>query len=215
MESAATDQIDERDRLDKAANGDGHALGQVLDGYRRRLLRMIRLRLDRRLQSRLDASDVIQETFVEASRRLKEYLANPEVPFGVWLRFLTGQKILQLHRHHLGVQARAADREISLHHGPMPQATSAALAEQLMGAITSPSQGFLKAEMRVRLQESLNAMEVMDREILALRHFEQMPFAEAAQVLGIKRTAACNRYVRALKRLKSMLADDPSDLRGF
>lgn len=211
MESVSTDQSDERDRLHRAAGGDGHALGEVLDGYRRRLLRMVRLRLDRRVQGRLDASDVIQETFVEAARRLKEYLADPSVPFGVWLRFLAGQKILQLHRHHLGVQARAADREISLHHGPMPQATSAALAEQLMGEITSPSQGFLKAEMRVRLQEALNAMDAIDREILALRHFEQMPFSEAALVLGIKRTAACNRYVRAMKRLKTMLTDDPSD----
>lgn len=201
---------DERDLelLKQADGGNEASWSELLDAYRDRLKRLVRLRMDRRLQARLDASDVLQDTFLEAAGRLGDYLKDPDkMPFGLWLRFLTGQKILQLHRKHLGVKARDANREISLHNGPMPQATSVALAERLIGQLTSPSQGAIKAEMRLRLEETLTEMDEVDREIIALRHFEQLSLAEAAVVLDIKHTAACNRYVRALGRLKDLLAE--------
>lgn len=195
--------------LEQARQGDPKAVGDLLDHFRNRLRRMVALRMDRRLQGRIDASDVIQETYLEASSRLAEYLREPTMPFYIWLRFLTGQRLAMLHRHHLGVQARDAGREVSLYKGALPEATSAALAAQLVGRFTSPSVAAVRAEMKIRLQEALNSMDSMDREVLALRHFEQLSNAETAEVLGLKPPAACNRYVRALERLKAILTDMP------
>jgi RNA polymerase sigma-70 factor (ECF subfamily) len=114
-----------------------------------------------------------------------------------------------LHRQHLGVQARDAGRELSLHRGPYPQATSISLAQQLLGRMTSASQAAVRAELQTRLQVVLNGMDVIDREVLALRHFEELTNAEPAEVLGIQKSAASNRYIRALKRLKEILDSMP------
>ena len=168
---------------------------------------MIQVRLDRRLQGRVDPSDVIQEAFIEASARLHDYLANPSMPFFVWLRFITIQKLMILYRHHVRTQARDANREISLYSGILPEASSAALAQQLLGRQTSPSQAALRAERKFRLEEALNRMQTIDREVLLLRHFEELGNLETASVLGISPTAASNRYVRALKRLKEILEE--------
>jgi RNA polymerase sigma-70 factor (ECF subfamily) len=148
---------------------------------------MVRLRLDPRLQSRIDPSDVLQEAFLEAAQRLPEYLRDPKMPFFLWLRFLTGQKLLALRRRHLGTEARDAGREVSLYRGAMPEASSACLAAQLLRRITTPLQAALRAEMKVRLQEALNRMDPLDREVLALRHFEQLSHVEAAEALGLTR----------------------------
>jgi RNA polymerase sigma-70 factor (ECF subfamily) len=166
---------------------------------------MIALRLDQRLQGRIDPSDVIQEAYLEASTRLEDYLRRPAMPFFLWLRFLTGQKLMELHRHHLGAQMRDAGREVSLYRGSLPETSSAALAAQLLGHGTRPSEAAVRAERKIRLQEALNTMDPVDREVLALRHFEQLTTPEVAQVLGIKEAAASKRYLRALKRLKEIL----------
>src|SRR6516165_528527 len=193
----------------RAGAGDSTALGQLLDAYRKPLRRMVRLRLDSRLQGRIDASDVIQETFLEVTRRLPEYHSNPRMPFFLWLRFLTGQKLLELRRRHLGTQARDAAREISLYQEALVPASSACLAAQLLGKMTAPLQAAIRAEMKLRLQEALNGMDPLDREVLALRHFEQLDNTETAQVLGISPSGASSRYLRALKRLKEILRDVP------
>jgi RNA polymerase sigma-70 factor (ECF subfamily) len=170
---------------------------------------MIRLRLDRRLQRRLDPADVLQEAFLEFARRFTEYVANPTLPFYLWLRLLTGQKLAALHRHHLGAKMRDAGQEVSLHHGDLPRASSASLAELLMGRFTTASRAAIRAETQVRVQEALNSMDPVDREVLVLRHFEMLSNEETAQVLGLKRQAASNRHARALKRLKEILAQLP------
>jgi RNA polymerase sigma-70 factor, ECF subfamily len=118
-------------------------------------------------------------------------------------------KLRELHRHHLGTQMRDAGREVSLYHGAMPETSSAALAAQLLGQATRPSEAAIRAEVKIRLQEALNSMDPLDREVLALRHFEQLTPAETAQVLGVKEKAAGMRYVRALRRLKEILASLP------
>ena len=120
---------------------------------------MVALRLDQRLQGRIDPSDVIQEAYLEASARLAEYLRNPSMPFFLWLRFLTGQKLVTLHRHHLGVKMRNAGQEVALYHGSLPEASSAALAAQLLGHDTRPSEAAIRAEMKIRVQEALNSMD--------------------------------------------------------
>jgi RNA polymerase sigma-70 factor (ECF subfamily) len=170
---------------------------------------MVSLRLDPRVQRRIDASDIVQEAYLEVSQKLDDYLRDPKLPFHLWLRLVTGQKLALAHRQHLGVKARDAGREISLHRGAYPAASSAALAARLMGKLTTPSQAALKAELRLRIQEALNSMDAIDREVLTLRHFEQLTNAETALVLGIKEPAACNRYFRALERLRGILGSAP------
>lgn len=191
--------------LRSAAGGDAQAQTQLFERFRRRLKKMVRLRLNRRLQGRIDDSDIVQDALLAASRRLPQYLENPQAPFFLWLRRITGDKLLETHRTHLGTQARDAEREVSLHRGALPPATSVSLAAQLVGRLTSPSQAAVKAEMRIQLQEALNSLDPLDREILALRHFEQLTNAEAAQELELEPSAASKRYIRALARLQKVL----------
>jgi RNA polymerase sigma-70 factor (ECF subfamily) len=198
--------------LREAAQGDPERLGALLEQHRPRLRRMVALRLDPRLHGRIDPSDVIQEAYLEAAARLAEYLRQPTMPFFLWLRFLAGQKLVTLHRHHLGRQMRDVGREVSLYRGRLPEASSAALAAQLLGHEARPSEAAIRAELKVRLQEALNRMDPLDREILALRHFEQLSLAEAAQVLGLTESGACRRHLRALKRLKEILSGLPGGL---
>jgi RNA polymerase sigma-70 factor (ECF subfamily) len=204
-----SDPTDTPELLRQAAAGDAHALGDLFDRHRDRLRRMVQMRLDRRLRGRVDPSDVLQEAYLEFARCLADYLHNPQVPFFLWLRFLTGMKLQALHRHHLGTKARDAGREVSLHRGAGPRASSASLAAQLLGRHTTPSQAALRAELRARVQKALNDMEALDREVLSLRHFERLSNAETAQVLGLSETAASNRFVRALKRLRKVLLSVP------
>ena len=199
-DSAATNEL-----LQRAAQGDQQCLGKLLEGDRDRLRRMVALRLDRRLCGRISPSDVIQEAQLEAAQRLAEYLRNPTMPFFLWLRLITGQRLLALHRRHLGAQMRTAGREVSLDRPFLPQATSAALAARLLGRDASPSAAAIRAEMKVRLQDALDSMDPIDREVLTLRHFEQLSTTETAQELDISEEAAKKRHVRALKRLKAIL----------
>jgi RNA polymerase sigma-70 factor (ECF subfamily) len=176
---------------------------------------MVALRLDQRLQGRIDPSDVIQETYLEAWSRLAEYVRKAKMPFFLWLRFLAGQKLVTLHRHHLGVQMRDPAIEVSLYRGTLPEASSAALAGQLLGHDTRPSEAAMRAEMKIRLQEALNSMDATDREVLALRHFEQLSRGETALLLGVNEAAVSKRYFRALKRLKVILTSLPGGAGEF
>ena len=206
---------DDQHLLERARGGDPGAVNDIFVRHRDRLRRMVELRLDWRLQARVDASDVIQDAFLDVARRLPDYLQNPSLPLFVWLRLVVAERLAALRRHHLGTHMRDAGREVSLQAGAMPPASSAALAAQLLGRLTSPTQAALRAERVLRVQEALNALDPIDREILALRHCEQCSRAEAAQVLGINEAAAAQRYVRALKRLKAVLADMPGGLEGI
>ncbi len=125
--------------LRRICAGEQRALGELFSAHRERLRRMVQLRLDRRLYGRIDPSDVIQEAYLDASRRLDEFAADPRMPPFVWLRLLTAQRLVTLHRVHLGVKGRDAAREVSLHSGPLPSADSRSLAAQLLGRLTSPS----------------------------------------------------------------------------
>jgi RNA polymerase sigma-70 factor, ECF subfamily len=200
------------DLLRRARAGDPWALAALFDRYKGRLRHMVRLRIDRRLAGRLDASDVLQEAYLEADKRFAEYLRDPTIPIFLWLRLVTGQKLTDLHRHHLGAKMRDAGMEVALHRGALPQASSVSLAELLLGRLTTPTRAAHRAEMQRRLQEALNRMDPIDREVLVLRHFEELSNVETAQVLGLETTAASNRYIRALKRLKEVLGSAPGHL---
>lgn len=205
-----TDDMSEQSALlQGAAQGDQAAVERLFAMHRDRLKSMVRLRLSRRLQGRVDESDVLQEAFVDLSRRLPEYLQDPKLPFFLWLRHLTGLKLTEMHRKHLGTQLRDVDREVSLHRGALPEANSVSLAAHLLGTLTTPSQAAIKAEQRLYVQEALNAMDPIDREVLALKHFEQLSISEIAEVLELSKAGAGSRYLRAIKRLKDILTRIP------
>jgi RNA polymerase sigma-70 factor, ECF subfamily len=201
--------------IERVRAGDVDALNALFTRHRERLRRMVDIRMDRRLQARIDASDVLQEAYLEVIQRLDEYLSNPKLPLFLWLRLVVGQRLMTLHRRHLGAQQRDAGREVSLFREALPAASSAALAAQLMGKFTSPTQAAMRAERMLRLQEALNTLDPIDREVLSLRHFEELTRTEAAQVLDITEAATAKRYVRAMKRLTNLLADMPGGLEGL
>jgi RNA polymerase sigma-70 factor, ECF subfamily len=196
--------------IQRALTGDESALSAIFDAYRTQLRRMIRLRLDRRLSGRVDSSDVLQEAYLDVRRRLGEYACDPAaMPFHLWLRLIAGQRLTDVHRFHLGAQMRDAGQEVSLHRGPFPQASSVSLAAQLLGKMTSASHAAIRAEHKLIVQEALNGMDPIDREVLALRHFEHLSNDDTALVLGLSKSAASNRYIRALRRLKEILSSIP------
>jgi RNA polymerase sigma-70 factor (ECF subfamily) len=193
--------------LDRLRAADDQALGELFMLHRERLWRMLYVRLDDRLRSRLAPDDVLQETFLDVARRIGEYLAGPAVPFYVWLRFLTVQRLQMMQRAHLGAQMRDAGREVATARGGGPFASSESMAGQLVSHLTSPSQAAIRRELQQRLRAALDEMDPLDREVLALRHFEELSNGEVAEVLGITKEAASKRHVRALKRLRDILGD--------
>jgi RNA polymerase sigma-70 factor (ECF subfamily) len=193
--------------LDRLRANDHQALGELFLLYRPRLWRMVCVRLDRRLASRVAPDDVLQETFLDVARRVGEYLANPAVPFYIWLRSLTVQRMLMVQRGHLGAQMRDVGREVPLPRDAGPLASADSLAGQLIGRMTSPSQAAIRHELQDRLRAILDSMDPLDREVLALRHFEELANNEVAQILGISKEAASKRHVRALQRLKAVFME--------
>jgi RNA polymerase sigma-70 factor, ECF subfamily len=198
---------DDQRLIERARTGDAAATGEALVRHRARLRRMVEARLDRRVRGRVDPSDVLQDGFVDAVAKLPAYLADPKLPLFLWLRLVIGERLAKVHRDHLGAQVRDAGREVTLYRGPMPAASSAALAAHLLGKETSPTQAAVRAERLLRIQEALNALDPLDREILSLRNFEELTHAEAARVLDIAEAAAAKRYIRALRRLKDVLTN--------
>ena len=177
--------------------GDDAALGALFERHRERLQRMVHFRLDPRLVGRIDAEDVLQDAYLEAGKRLGAFRGDDK-PFLVWVRLMTQQTMIDLHRRHLGASMRNAGREISA-------PASGTLSGFFVGQITSPSHAVMREEVRLRIEQALDSMDAIDREVLLLRHFEELSNKEAAAVLGIQENAASNRYVRALGRLKGLL----------
>jgi RNA polymerase sigma-70 factor (ECF subfamily) len=202
------------DPIEQLRGGDCQALAALFERHRDRLRRMVELRIDPRLRGRLDASDVVQEAFLDVAHDLDAYLTDPKLPPLLWLRLHVGRRLTRLHRRHLDTRMRDAGQEISLDQGALPHAGSAALALMLLGQLMSPTQAAQRAERMLRVQQALNSLDPIDREVLALRHFEQLGRAEAALVLGISQEAGAKRYFRALKRLKDELATMQSEGKG-
>jgi RNA polymerase sigma-70 factor (ECF subfamily) len=208
----SADTPTDEDLLEAARTGDEAAL---VERHRDRLECMVRLRMDRRLQGRVDPADVVQEAYLAIRGKLPQYSADPPLPFFLWLRLEVGQKLVDLHRFHRGTQMRDAGQEVSLQQGALPPVTSLSLAEQLLGKLTTASRAAMRAELRTRVQEALNSMDPHDREVLILRHFEELTNAEAAPGLGIQPSAAVNRSARALKRLKDVFQGMPGGIEGI
>jgi len=195
------------DLIYRAVGGDEPAMAELFDRHRDRLRRMIRLRLDRRLQGRVDASDVLQDAYIDLAQKLPGYSCGSSPPFPIWLRLVVGERLLRVHRHHLGAAMRDAGREISIHQGATPRADATSLAAHLMGRFTSASGAAVRVELRQALQAALDGLDEIDREVIALRHFEELSNDETAAVLGLTKAAASKRYVRAMLRLKAAVGE--------
>jgi RNA polymerase sigma-70 factor (ECF subfamily) len=209
-----TDTFDEDlELVDRLQRGDQEVLAEVFSRHRERLKRMVEFRLDDRLGGRVSTSDVLQEAYIDALKRLPHYHHDPEVPFFLWLRWVTVQRLVSVHREHLGAALRDASREVPLVRPDLLGASSAKMAD-LMGELTSPSQAVQRDEVAAQVRQALDRLDPIDREILALRHFEELSNREVAAVLGIQTSAATKRYVRALARLKKALAGSPDSPPG-
>ena len=192
--------------LARASDGDRSVLNELFQSHSARLERMVRVRLNDRLRGRIDAADIVQEAFLEATRRLNEYLADRPLPFFLWLRQITCEKLIDTHRRHQA-QKRDAGRDIAVQADN--SAASESLAARLVGHLTSPSHAVMRIEIQKQVQEALEQLDAVDREVLLLRHFEQLSTTECATVLSIGASGASSRYVRALKRLQSVLTKFP------
>ncbi len=196
------------------ADGDEQALAVLFSRHRDKLWRMVHFRLDPRLASRMDADDVLQEAWLAALRRLNSFREQDSMSAFLWLRLIVGQSMIDLHRAHLGAAVRSAGREVPIFNGT-PAASSLCLSAHLLASQTSHSQAAMRAERSSALATALDKMSELDREILMLRHFEELGNDEAAAVLDLNRTAASNRYVRALRRLHGILEElKPGGARG-
>jgi len=206
--SKAIDDLELLRAARKLATGDGRqesdTFNEILSRHRDRLKRMVSVRMNQKLQGRLDASDVIQDTFIEASRALDQYMENPKISVFMWLRRLAGEKLIQAHRKHLEAQKRSANREQPIF-GGVPAATSKVIAIQLSGKLTSPSIAAEKKESKDELLRALDQMGDLDREILMLRHFEQLSNQETAEVVEMSYDAVKKRYIRALEKLRTIM----------
>jgi RNA polymerase sigma-70 factor (ECF subfamily) len=191
----------EQELLNLARQGREGAVAELLARHRASIRRTIHLRLDRRVAARVDASDVLQETYLEAVRRLPSYLQQPQLPFALWLHWLAREQVMMCHRRHLGADKRAASREVA----PLPADSSAQFVSGIVGRGSSPSQHLAAVELVERLRLALQRLNEEERDLILWRHFEQLTNREVAQLLQITEAAASKRYLRALERLRELL----------
>jgi RNA polymerase sigma-70 factor, ECF subfamily len=204
------DAVETDDLLKRAENADADAVAQLWERHREPLRRMIHLRLDHRISRRVDASDVVQEVLVEANRRLNEYLRKPEIPFQLWLRLMARDHVLDQHRRHRGAARRSLDREQPLAAAEFLDQSSIQLADRLRDPGPSPLTAVLRGELERRFHDAIRRLDDDDRDVILLRHSEQLSNGEVARALELSEAAAGMRYLRALRRLRASLAEPPS-----
>jgi RNA polymerase sigma-70 factor, ECF subfamily len=208
MEEDMTRQGSDTDQLlEQAKSGDHQARQALLARHRDRLGRMVAVRMDRRLAARADPSDVVQEVLLDAHQQLSDYLRQRPLPFYPWLRQLAWDRLIDLHRRHISAQKRSVVREQQWAL-PLPDESALDLARRLTGGTSAPSRQALRTEMHSRMLQALAALAERDREILAMRHLEQLSIREMAAVLGVTEGTVKTRHLRALQRLRGLLGDD-------
>jgi RNA polymerase sigma-70 factor (ECF subfamily) len=209
------DSSQTQELLTRAKQGDAPAINELLDRHREALRRMIDMRMDRVVQRRVDASDIVQDVLVEANRRLAEYLQNPAMPFHLWLRHMAHDRLIDAHRRHRQAARRSIDREQSLRASPAGgnaarylDRSSLDLAAQLADRELTPAAAATWNELRRRFQAALDTLDEQDQEVVLMRHFEHLSNSEVAQALNLSEAAAGMRYLRAMRRLRAKL-DEP------
>jgi RNA polymerase sigma-70 factor, ECF subfamily len=209
MNLDTADQAAIDDLVNRVVNGDRQALAELFQKYHFRLGRIVRFRLDPRLAGRVDVDDVLQEAYLNAQQRQQHVLRESVGGLFVWFRLIVNQTLADIHRRHLGAKARDASRERTLSGGWDSESTSLSLSSVLLGHLTSPSQAMLRKELAEQLEVAIESLSDLDREVLVLRHFEELTNLETARVLGISEQGASLRYVRALARLQRVLEAIP------
>ena len=202
-----------RSRLAGIVSGaeDQQAFAEVFSEHRERLRKMLSHRIDSRLLIRTDLSDILQEVYIDALNRIRHYLEKPELSFFVWLRQIALQRMIEVHRQHLLAEKRSLRSEVPVSQVNFNLTASHTWAIQLISNQASPSHAAMHEEMVARVEQTLESMDALDREVLVLRHFEELRNSEVAESLGISVAAASNRYVRALKRLRAVIMSDSDD----
>lgn len=191
-----------------AKGGDDDALNRLIERHRDGVRRLIQMRLDQRIQRRVDVSDVVQDVMVEAHRRLREYLLAPPMPFHLWLRQIAKDRIIDAHRRHRVSGKRSVDREQPLLGGGADDRSTQDLAAQLFDPEITPASAAVQRELTRRVEEAVHTLGEQDFEIVSMRHYEQLSNQEVAQVLGLTEPAASMRYLRAVRRLRAILGGD-------
>jgi RNA polymerase sigma-70 factor (ECF subfamily) len=204
------DSVETRALLDRVGSSDEAAEDHLWKGHREPLRRLVELHLDRALRRRVDASDIVQDVLMKASRRLPEYLRCPTLPFHLWLRQIARDQIIDAHRRHRLAGCRSLDRECPLNSHAFADRSSLDLAAELRDPGLTPAAAALKRELRCRFGEALDRLDEADREVILLRHVEGLSNSEAAGVLGLTEAAAGMRHLRALRRLHALLDEAPS-----
>ncbi len=189
----------------KAKDGDSSAVNQLMDRHRNSLRQLIRMRLDHKIQKRVDVSDVLQDVLIEANRRLQRYLDEPIMPFHLWLRQIAKDRIIDAHRRHRVSAKRSVDREQQLAAPRGYDQSSIQLASILGDSKLTPAAAALQKEMAIKVEASISLLEEKDSEIIIMRHYEQLSNQEIGQILGLTEPAASMRYLRAIRRLKLVL----------
>jgi RNA polymerase sigma-70 factor (ECF subfamily) len=200
--------------LERARQGEADAVERLLAVHREPLRRTIGLRLDPALAARVDASDIVQDVLLEAHRRLPEYLKNPVMPFHLWLRHIAKDHIIDAHRRHRQAQRRSLDREQPIVPAVLADHSSYELAGQLLDPELTPATEAMRRELQRRLDAAIAELDEDDREIILLRHREQLPNQDVARALGLSEAAASMRYLRAVRRLRSALLPDADPMDG-
>jgi RNA polymerase sigma-70 factor (ECF subfamily) len=196
--------------LRQAGGGDADAVNRLLDRHRASLRNMIRLRLDRALAGRVDASDVVQDVLLEASRRLDDYVRDASMPFHLWLRQLAKDRIIDMHRRHREAQRRSVDREQPLAAAAAPDRSAYDLAGQVLDPELTPAAATIRRELEGRFLVALDQLNEDDREVILMRHYEHLGNSDVATALGLSPAAAGMRYLRALRRLRAVLGEQNS-----
>lgn len=211
--SSTVDQTSKSECLQRLRDGDPDALGELFAEHQQRLLYIIRGRMDRRLAARVDAEDVLQEVFLDAASRVRHFVDSHPGSFFIWLRLVMNQTLANSYRRHLGSQMRDARRDVSMHTGKDVDTQTRPIAMQLIGHLTSPSKAAIRQETIDNLEQAIDELKPIDREAIALRHFELLDNREVAEVLGINEKAASIRYIRAIRRLQAAISppDDPGE----
>lgn len=197
--------------LEGARNGDTSARDALLQRHRDSLRRMIEMRMDRRIQQRVDASDIVQEVLVDANRRLADYLENPKMPFHLWLRHMAKDRLIDAHRRHRVSGKRSVDREQNVNVSFNMDQSSVDLAAQICDPGTTPRAAATMQELHTRFQAAIEELDDQDREVVIMRHFEQLSNADVAAALDLTPAAASMRYLRAIRRLRALLGPTASD----
>lgn len=192
--------------LNGARGGDGEAVNRLLEQHRGAVHRMVQLRLDAKVQRRVDVSDVVQDVMVEANRRLRDYLANPQqMPFHLWLRQIAHDRIIDAHRRHRGSAKRSVDREQPLVAAENDQKSTFDLMVQIRDQELTPAAAVAEREMAKIVETAIAELNDQDCEIVIMRHYEHLTNQEIAQALGLTEPAASMRYLRAIRRLRELL----------